>query len=113
MINDIQQHNSVAKDTGTVNKIVDPTTKSHNTTRQSTRPHKHIRHTVRWQGLPDHFKRRPHPIPPISVFYVLPKKLIKAIKNNQLTTWTGLTETAVDKYFPDSSPETDKSHMKR
>ena len=41
------------------------------------------------------------------------KKLIKAIKNNQLTTWTGLTETAVDKYFPDSSPETDKSHMKQ
>ena len=39
--------------------------------------------------------------------------LIKAIKNNQLTTWPGLTATEVDKYLPDSSPETDKFHMKR
>ena len=50
----------------------------------------------------------------ISVFYVLPnKQSIKAIQQNQLTTWPGLTETAVDKYIPDISPSTNKGHMKR
>ena len=39
--------------------------------------------------------------------------LFKAIKNNQLVTWTGLTTKAVHKYLPDSCPATDKSHMKR
>ena len=32
MINTIQLHNSVARDTGTVDKILDPPTKYHNTT---------------------------------------------------------------------------------
>ena len=39
--------------------------------------------------------------------------LLKAIKNNQLTTWPGLTAEAVEKYLPDSCPATDKGHMKR
>ena len=38
---------------------------------------------------------------------------IKAIQNNQLTTWPGLNATEVDKYLPDSSPATDKGHMKQ
>ena len=39
--------------------------------------------------------------------------LVKAIQNNQLSTWPGLTKTVVDKYPPDSSSATDKFHMKR
>eukprot|EP00978_Attheya_sp_CCMP212_P034584 scaffold145516_cov59-Attheya_sp.AAC.1 len=43
-----------------------------------------------------------------------PKRtLIKAIQNNQLSTWPGLTAEAVTKYLPDSCPATDKGHMKR
>jgi hypothetical protein len=43
-----------------------------------------------------------------------PKRtLIKAIQNNQFTTWPGLTANAVQQYLPDSSPATDKGHMKR
>ena len=41
------------------------------------------------------------------------KTLVKAIENNQLTTWPGLTSDAVRKHLPDSSPATDKGHMKR
>ena len=39
--------------------------------------------------------------------------LLKAIKNNQLATWPGLTTEAVQKYPPESCPATDKGHMKR
>ena len=39
--------------------------------------------------------------------------LIKAINNNQLASWPGLTIAAVNKYLPDFSPATDKEHMKR
>ena len=39
--------------------------------------------------------------------------LLKAIKNNQLTTWPGLTAQAVTKYLPETCPATDKGHMKR
>jgi hypothetical protein len=43
-----------------------------------------------------------------------PKRtLIKAINNNQFSTWPGLTANAVQRYLPDSSPATDKGHMKR
>ena len=43
-----------------------------------------------------------------------PKRtLLKAIKNNQLTTWPGLTAEAVEKYLPDHTPATDKGHMRR
>ena len=38
--------------------------------------------------------------------------LLKAIKNNQLATWPGLTTEAVQKYLPESFPATDKGHMK-
>ena len=41
------------------------------------------------------------------------KALVKAIENNQLTIWPGLTSDTVRKHLPDSSPETDKGHMKR
>ena len=41
------------------------------------------------------------------------KTLVKAIKNNQLTTWSGLTSDDVRKHLPDSSTATDKGHMKR
>ena len=39
--------------------------------------------------------------------------LLKAIRNNQLATWPGLTAEAVKKYLPESCPATDKGHMKR
>ncbi|MCP4098314.1 MAG: hypothetical protein GY748_18945 [Planctomycetaceae bacterium] len=39
--------------------------------------------------------------------------LLRAIKNNQLPTWPGLTYDAVTKYLPDSCPATDKGHMRR
>ena len=39
--------------------------------------------------------------------------LIKAIENNQFASWPGLTADAVKKYLPDSSPATDKEHMKQ
>lgn len=39
--------------------------------------------------------------------------LLKAIKNKQFTSWPGLTEKAVQAYLPQSSPATDKGHMKR
>ena len=39
--------------------------------------------------------------------------LLKALHNNQFATWPGLTAKAVQKYLPDSSPATDKGHMKR
>jgi hypothetical protein len=43
-----------------------------------------------------------------------PKKtLLKALENNQFTSWPGFTLTAVKKYLPESSPATDKGHMKR
>ena len=43
-----------------------------------------------------------------------PKRtLLKAIKNNQLTTWPGLTAKAVERYLPDNAPATDKGHMSR
>ena len=47
--------------------------------------------------------------------YSAPPKatLLKAIKNNQLATWPGLTYEAVEKYLPDSCPATDKGHIKR
>ena len=38
---------------------------------------------------------------------------MKAIENNQLTTWPGLTAEAVRKHLPDLAPATDKGHMKR
>ena len=40
------------------------------------------------------------------------KMLVKAIENNQLTTWPGLTAEAVRKHLPDLAPATDKGHMK-
>jgi len=43
-----------------------------------------------------------------------PKRtLMKAIKNNQLTLWPGLTAEAVEKYLLDHTPATDKGHMRR
>ena len=39
--------------------------------------------------------------------------LLKAIKNNQLATWPGLTAEAVQNYLPYSCPTTDKGHTKR
>ena len=43
-----------------------------------------------------------------------PKRtLLKAIHNNQLVTWPGLTTKAVNKYLDDNSPATDKGHMKK
>ena len=39
--------------------------------------------------------------------------LLKAIRNNQLATWPGLTAEAVEKYLPTSCPSTDNGHMKR
>ena len=39
--------------------------------------------------------------------------LLKAIRNNQLAMWPGLTAEAVEKYLPESCPATDKGHMKR
>ena len=41
------------------------------------------------------------------------KTVVKAIENNQLTTWPGLTVDAVRKHLPDYAPATDKSHIKR
>ena len=41
------------------------------------------------------------------------KTLVKAIENNQLTTWPSLTADAVHKHIPDLAPATDKGHMKR
>jgi len=38
---------------------------------------------------------------------------MKAIKNNQLTTWPGLTAEAVDNYLPDHAQATYKGHMRR
>jgi hypothetical protein len=43
-----------------------------------------------------------------------PKRtLIKAINNNQFTTWPGLTAKAVQQYLLDNAPATGKGHMKR
>ena len=39
--------------------------------------------------------------------------LLKAVHNNPFMMWPGLTVKAVKKYLPDSSPATDKGHMKR
>ena len=39
--------------------------------------------------------------------------LLKALHNNQFVTWPSLTVKAVQKYLPESSPATDKGHMKR
>jgi hypothetical protein len=39
--------------------------------------------------------------------------LLKAVENNQLPTWPGLTTAAIKKYLPETSPATDKGHMKR
>ena len=39
--------------------------------------------------------------------------LLKATKNNQLSTWPGLTAEAVEKHLPESCPTTDKGPKKR
>ena len=39
--------------------------------------------------------------------------LLNTIRNQQLPTWPGLTTKAVQKYLPETSPQTDKGHMKR
>ena len=39
--------------------------------------------------------------------------LLKAIRNNQLAKWPGLTTKAVQKCLTESFPATDKGHMKR
>jgi hypothetical protein len=39
--------------------------------------------------------------------------LLNAIRNQQLPTWPGLTANVVRKYLPETSPQTDKGHMKR
>ena len=44
---------------------------------------------------------------------LLMRTLLKAIKNNQQTTWPGLTAKAVEKYLPDNAPATDKGYMSR
>ena len=41
------------------------------------------------------------------------RTLMEAIKNNQLTTWPGLTAEAVEKYLPDHAPATYKGRMRR
>ena len=38
---------------------------------------------------------------------------MQAVKNNQLTRWTGLTVRLVERYLPDHAPATDKGHMKK
>ena len=40
-------------------------------------------------------------------------RLVTAIKNNQLTTWSDLIARAVKKYPPNHAPATDKGHTKR
>ena len=47
------------------------------------------------------------------LFITTKKTLVKAIKNNELTTCPGLISDAVRKHLPDSSPATHKDHMKR
>jgi hypothetical protein len=43
-----------------------------------------------------------------------PKRmLIRAIQQNHFPTWPGLTTDAVRKYLPDTSPATNKGHMKQ
>ena len=45
--------------------------------------------------------------------FITPKAtVLKAVHNNQFVTWPGITVNAVKKYLPDSSPTTDKGHMK-
>ena len=48
-----------------------------------------------------------------SLFSPPKSTLIKALDNNQFPTWPGFTSAAVKKYLPESSPATDKGHMKR
>ena len=48
-----------------------------------------------------------------AAFSPVKQTFLKAIKNGQFATWPGLTEEAVKKYLPESSPATDKGHMKR
>ena len=46
--------------------------------------------------------------------FLTPKQtLIAAIKNNQLTTWPGLTSRAVEGYLPNHVPSIDKGHTRR
>ena len=40
------------------------------------------------------------------LFFPLKQKLIKAIENNQLTTWPGLIVKAVEKYLPNHASAT-------
>ena len=47
------------------------------------------------------------------LFSTKKRTLLKAIENKQLSTWPGLTALAVQKPLPESSPATDKVHMKR
>jgi hypothetical protein len=39
--------------------------------------------------------------------------LLKAVENNQLPTWPGLTMAAIKQYLPKTSPAMDKGHTKR
>ena len=48
-----------------------------------------------------------------AAFSPVKKTWMNAIENGQFATWPGLTKEAVRKYLPESSPATDKGHMKR
>ena len=41
------------------------------------------------------------------------KTLVKAIENNQVNKWPGLTVETVRNHLPDLVPATDKGHMKQ
>ena len=45
-------------------------------------------------------------VPPPMPIFPLKQKLIKAIENNQLTTWPGLIVKAVEKYLPNHASAT-------
>ena len=47
-----------------------------------------------------------------AAFSPVKKTWMKAIENGQFATWPGLTKEAVQKYLVESSPATDKGHMK-
>ena len=76
-------------------------------------PGRKVNKPCREQLISDVIKGRSHQISPPMLILPPQSTLLKAIRNNQLATWPGLTAEAVEKYLPESCPATNKGNMKK
>ena len=96
---------------GIINRIMGTNTKTNWVNCPANNPQHRQPHSK--QRIPNDIKRRAHKIPTPMPILSSQIDTYQRNKNNQMSTWPGLTTEAVQKYLPDSCPATDKGHMKR